>query len=112
MRTTVIRLAMSVLIGGTLNPAFAADELAQKAQAILKDRCYSCHGEGGAAEGGVNYVLDVPRLISRRAVIAKDAAKSKLYTQVKTGNMPKESEPLSKAEIETLKAAAAADKPA
>lgn len=102
MRTTVIRLAMFALFISTLNQAFAADELAKKAQAILKERFYSCHGEGGAAEGGVNYVLDVPRLVSRGKVIARNSAKSKLFTQVRDGNMPKDGEPLSKAEMETL----------
>ena len=85
--------------------AVAADPpaaLAKRAQAILKEHCYECHGEGGAAEGGVNYVLEVPRLISRGKLVAGNAVKSKLYTQVKTGNMPKDAEPLGKADIETL----------
>ena len=103
MRNIVSLVALFFLLGCSQQPAFPADALATKAQAILKEHCYSCHGEGGAAEGGVNYVLDVQRLVSRGKLVPKNSAKSKLYTQVKTGNMPKDSEPLSKADIETLK---------
>src|SRR5690349_3146015 len=77
--------------------------LAKQVKKILVEHCYSCHGEGGAAEGGVNYMLEVPRLISRGKLVAGNAVKSKLYTQVKSGNMPKDGEPLSKTDIETLR---------
>ena len=92
-----------LLISAGMTEAQDAAKLATAAQAILKEHCYSCHGEAGAAEGGVNYVLEVPRLISRGKLVAGNAVKSKLYTQVKTGNMPKDAEPLGKADIETLK---------
>ena len=36
------------------------------AQAILKARCYPCHGEGGSNEGGFNYVLNPKRLTRDR----------------------------------------------
>ena len=96
-------LAVVCLSSFAVAAAETPAELAKKAQAILKERCYSCHGEGGTAEGGVNYVLDVSRLVSRGKLIAGSSVRSKLYTQVKTGNMPKDMEPLSKGEIETLK---------
>ncbi len=81
----------------------SAAELAKQAREILQDHCHYCHGEGGKAEGGVNYVLDVPRLLSRGKLIAGNSAGSKLFTQIATGNMPKDASPLSKANIETLK---------
>ena len=102
MRLLVIGLG-GLLISAGMTEAQDAAKLAKAAQAILKEHCYSCHGEAGAAEGGVNYVLEVPRLISRGKLVAGNAVKSKLYTQVKTGNMPKDSEPLGKADIETLR---------
>ena len=102
MRRFAVSLCCWMILAGVAHAQDAA-ALAKAAQAILKEHCYSCHGEAGAAEGGVNYVLEVPRLISRGKLVAGNAVKSKLYTQVKTGNMPKDSEPLSKADIETLR---------
>jgi mono/diheme cytochrome c family protein len=101
-----MRLLLVGLGGLLISAGMAAAQdvaLAKRAQAILKENCYGCHGEAGATEGGVNYVLEVPRLISRGKLVAGNAVRSKLYTQVKTGNMPKDSEPLSKADIETLR---------
>ncbi len=96
-------VAVVGLIPSLASAADSPADLARKAQVILKENCYMCHGEGGAAEGGVNYILDVPRLLSRGKLVAKNSAKSKLYSQVKTGNMPKDGEPLGKADVETLK---------
>src|SRR6516162_5444162 len=39
-------------------------ELAKKAQAVLKANCYKCHGEAGAVEGGMNYIVDLERLVA------------------------------------------------
>ena len=102
-----LTLSLPVVVGFCLlsDRAFAADAdiaLAKQAKAVLEKHCYACHGEGGAAEGGVNYVLDVPRLVSRGTVVARNSAMSKLFTQVRDGNMPKDGAPLSKVEMETL----------
>ena len=102
MHPFAVGLCCWMFLAGVAHAQDAA-KLAKRAQAILKEHCYSCHGEAGAAEGGVNYVLEVPRLISRGKLVAGNAVKSKLYTQVKTGNMPKDAEPLGKADIETLR---------
>ena len=74
MRNSVSLLTLFCLFGCSQQLAFSADALATKAQAILKEHCYSCHGEGGLAEGGVNYVLDVQRLVSRGKVVPKNSS--------------------------------------
>ena len=54
----------------TARVSFADDTaVAQRAHAVLKKHCYSCHGEQGTIEGGVNYVLS-GRLLKSRGVNA------------------------------------------
>src|SRR5262249_2728114 len=62
--------------------------LAQKAHSILKANCYRWHGENGAVEGGMNYILDLPRLVARKKVIAGNADASPLFKKIATGKMP------------------------
>ena len=78
-------------------------ELPQKAKAILATKCYSCHGEAGSADGGINFMLDRDRLVKRRKLVAGKSADSVIFRQVKTGRMPKDDEPLSAEEIDVLK---------
>ena len=94
--------------------ATAADspvDLARKAQVILKDRCYSCHGESGANEGGFNFALNRKRLV-RELVVPGSADESKLLQRVIKDEMPPAGDKLTKAEIETLKKWIEADAPA
>ena len=67
---------------------------------ILGQKCLACHGEGGSADDGMNYILDRNRLVKRQKVLAGRSADSKLFQQVKTGTMPKEDEPISAAELD------------
>ena len=88
---------------GSPSQAAEVSETAQKAKAILEQHCYVCHGEAGSADGGINFMLDRNRLVKRKKVLPGKSAESPLFRQVKTGSMPKDTEPLSKDEIETLK---------
>ncbi|MCX7423971.1 MAG: c-type cytochrome [Planctomycetia bacterium] len=101
MRSTAVRLTLFVLCVSTLNQTFAADELATKAHAILKERCFSCHGESGANEGGFNFVLNRKRLV-RELVVPGDADASKLLDRIVKGEMPPDGDRVPKADIETL----------
>src|SRR5208282_6886728 len=73
-------------------PAFAADEenavLAKKVQAILKANCYRCHGQEGDVEGGMNYVLDLDKLVQRKKIIPGQPDKSPLFKRVVNNIMP------------------------
>ena len=100
-RHVLILVALTAL--AAVPTARAQDALAKQARAILKEHCFVCHGEDGAAEGGLNFILDANRLVSRRIVIPKDPLKSKLYRQVKSGNKPRDLDPRSPSKIETLR---------
>jgi hypothetical protein len=63
-------------------------ELAAKAEAILKANCHRCHGQEGAVEGGLNYILDRDKLVSRKKVSPGHAEQSPLYKRIAAGKMP------------------------
>lgn len=75
---------------------------ATQVKEILENRCFVCHGQDGAAEGGLNFILNVRRLVERGIIVPKDASNSKLYGLVKNGLMPKDDEPLSDEEINVI----------
>jgi hypothetical protein len=82
------RLLVAVCGLVSLNTAsLAQDPLATQVKTILENRCSDCHANG-SAEGEIDYVLNRNRLVQRGMVIARNATGSKLYRQVKTGNMP------------------------
>jgi tetratricopeptide (TPR) repeat protein len=62
--------------------------LAQKAHDILKANCYRCHGQDGAIEGGLNYILDFKTLVARKKVIPGDPAKSRLMKRLRSEDNP------------------------
>jgi hypothetical protein len=71
-------------------PAVVAepDPKAQKAHAVLKAHCHRCHGGEGNVEGGMNYVLDLERLVARKKVVPGNLDRSPLYKRVAAGTMP------------------------
>ncbi len=96
-------LSVGCLVGfGSASVAEAQADLAKKTHAILKERCYSCHGEGGSNEGGFNYVLNRKRLV-RELVVPGSPEESRLLERVSKGEMPPDGDRVSKEEIETLK---------
>ena len=78
--------------------AFAEEkgELAGRARQILQTNCYRCHGQDGAVEGGMNYVSDLSKLVSRKKIVPGEPGKSKIYKRLtsKTNPMPPEEEKL------------------
>ena len=104
---------VSVLSGNSATAAESPAELAKNAAAVLKSRCYSCHGESGANEGGFNYSLNRKRLV-RELVVPGSTDESKLFERVirvGAGSMPDGGPPLPKDEVETLKKWIEADAP-
>src|SRR5438105_4001985 len=78
-------------------------DLAAEAKKILQTHCYRCHGDKGAVEGGVNYILNRDQLVRRRKILPGNADKSRLLRRVVEGDMPPEGEKRpSKEEIATL----------
>src|SRR5688572_14748286 len=61
---------------------------AERAQTILKTYCYRCHGEKGANEGGLNYIVDLKQLVARRKVVPGDATKSRMLQRMLDADDP------------------------
>ena len=102
-----------LLVSAGMASSQEANKLAKTAQGILKERCFSCHGESGANEGGFNYALNRKRLV-RELVVPGDPNGSKLYervTRLGAGSMPDGGPSLSDGEIDTLKKWIEADAP-
>jgi WD40 repeat protein len=85
-------LRVFLLGAALLSPAsgFAAEDAALpgEAHAFLKKHCYRCHGQDGSLEGGLSYILDRDRLVSRKKLIPGDARLSPVYKRVAAGKMP------------------------
>jgi WD40 repeat protein/mono/diheme cytochrome c family protein len=82
-----------IAFGLNLAPAaLAADsepaEIAKQAQTVLKTHCYRCHGDGGSVEGGMNYVLDLSKLVQRKKVVPGKPDESSLWKRIAKDVMP------------------------
>jgi mono/diheme cytochrome c family protein len=76
-------LAVLVVVVG---PAHAAEK--SRAEAILRTHCAACHGPGGTAKGGFDYLLDRDRLVARNQVVPGAPAESPLLQRIEQGEMP------------------------
>jgi mono/diheme cytochrome c family protein len=87
LNSLVVSLAVIVAISfptrGEADPA-----LPSAAQAVLKAHCARCHGPAGTGKGGMNFILDRNRLVSRQKIIPGNVADSPLYQRVLQGEMP------------------------
>src|ERR1700722_4505935 len=63
-------------------------ELATKARALFQTHCYRCHGQDGANEGGLNYILDRDKLVERRKILPGEPDKSRLFKRLIHPNDP------------------------
>ena len=60
---------------------------------ILSARCYSCHNPNNPS-GSIADITDVDELLYKRLIIPGEPQLSLLLTEVQSGNMPQNSEPL------------------
>jgi mono/diheme cytochrome c family protein len=94
MKSTLLGLLTFSLGFGTFTYSQAAEaDLAIRAQAILKENCYRCHGQDGTAKGGFGYVLDRERLLSHGKLTAGKPDESELFQRVAKGEMPPKQQP-------------------
>ncbi len=105
LRCFVLFAWLAVVAAFIATPRTAADsrtpELAMRAQALLKARCYTCHGANGVARKNV-FVLDHARLLAAKIIIPGDE-NSRLLKVVESGEMPFGGPELSGAEKELLR---------
>jgi WD40 repeat protein/mono/diheme cytochrome c family protein len=82
--------ALATLLAAGPIPAADPDtpDLARQAHAVLKTHCYRCHGEDGAVEGGMNYLLDFGQLVTRRKIVPGQPDRSPILVRIVKGQMP------------------------
>jgi formylglycine-generating enzyme required for sulfatase activity/mono/diheme cytochrome c family protein len=73
---------------GKPDRAWEDPALAAKAQKIFRANCYSCHGQDGTIEGGLNYILDVKKLVARKKVVPGEPDRSPLYRRLTSPDDP------------------------
>ena len=76
-----------LLVGGSAQAA-APQELASQVNAVFKANCYRCHGDRGAAEGGMAYITDLAKLVEKKKVIPGNPSGSKLYKKIASEDDP------------------------
>lgn len=86
-------------------------DVTQQVKDILTRNCLRCHGGDGSDEGGVNYILEVRRLIARGKVVPGKPEESSLLARVKAGEMPADDDPLPQDEVNVLERWIAAGAP-
>jgi WD40 repeat protein/mono/diheme cytochrome c family protein len=88
MRSAIAAGFVGLFLVSTVGAAEPDHALAQKAQAVLKANCYRCHGQDGVFEGGMNFILDSAKLVSRKKIVPGKPEESRLFQRVLKGTMP------------------------
>ena len=83
-------LSAGPLLSLSSRSALAAEpnSLAKKAQDVLQTHCYRCHGAEGNVEGGMNYIVDLDRLVGRKKVIPGKPDDRPSISESSAGTMP------------------------
>jgi len=68
-------------------PAACVD-LVPRVKGILETNCAKCHGAGSAAQGGIDYILDLQELITQNKVVPGDSATSRIYARMTAAMNP------------------------
>lgn len=87
--TLSVGLAIALMAG--ISKAQADPNLAKKAEQILTNHCFKCHGKEGTAKGGLNFILDRDKLVSRQKLVPGKPEDSKVLLRVLANEMPPES---------------------
>lgn len=73
--------------GGSEVPTACVD-LAPRVLGVLETNCAKCHGAGSAAQGGIDYILDITRLIETKKVVPGDPEASRIYARMVSPETP------------------------
>ena len=55
---------------------------------VFRTHCHRCHGENGSVEGGMNYILDLERLVARKKIFPGKPDESSIFKKIADGKMP------------------------
>src|SRR5262249_49553411 len=86
--STVSRWLAALALFAALPVHAAESSLAERARILLERYCQRCHGSGGPAKGGFDFVLDRERLIARNKIVPGKPAEAELYLRLIRGEMP------------------------
>jgi hypothetical protein len=67
--------------GGETVPTACVD-LEPRVLGVLETKCAKCHGPGSAAQGGIDYIINLAELIAQNKVVPGDAATSRIYARM------------------------------
>src|SRR5260370_42021576 len=87
-RCSVLMLSSLAVAATPLRADESPADLSKKALEVLNTHCHRCHGQEGAVEGGMNYILDRDKLLVRKKVIPGHSDQSPLFKKVAAGKMP------------------------
>jgi tetratricopeptide (TPR) repeat protein len=90
MRNLCVLVCLGFGLTTSLKAADSAEsaELARKASAVLRSHCYRCHGQDGVAEGGLNYIVDLKKLVQRNKIVPGNAARSRIFKRLTSTDNP------------------------
>jgi hypothetical protein len=96
--------SLAVVILTCLAGAAPATEptVAERARAVLRNRCVRCHGNDKEARAGL-HVLDRGQLLDRDLIVPSQADTSELIQLVRAGHMPPDDKRVEDAELNDLK---------
>ena len=88
-RPNLIFLVVS-LAGLTTTGAIGKEraDLASQARRVFQHYCFKCHGKDGSAEGGMDYVVDLAKLVDRGKVKPGQADQSKVIRRLRSRENP------------------------
>lgn len=66
----------------------ACVDLTPRVLGVLETNCAKCHGAGSAAQGGIDYILDITRLIATDKVVPGDPEASRIYARMVSPETP------------------------
>jgi serine/threonine-protein kinase len=72
----------------TGSKAETCEELEAASLDVLETACATCHGEGGSAPGGLDYITDVDQLIASGQIFPGGSDQSEIFTRMEAGQMP------------------------
>ncbi len=84
-------LVLALMIHAFVPAAIADDagRAGKRALDAIERHCVRCHGRVSPASGGLDYILDVPRMIRNGLIVPGEPFRSELFKRMVDGTMPR-----------------------